>query len=368
MRRVLVHLGSPKTGTTSIQVALADAAASGGLGAVAYPHATEPNQGLLAVRFQPLDRQPGIQRSLAQQRPRSHRAEVERFERAWAAALDGDGDLLVSAEYLWRFDDEEAAALVAHLRAAGFEQVVALAYVRRPADYYLSLVQQRLRFGARIGPPRSAQLSILPVLDRWSALTDELLVRPFIRAELIDGDAVADAFAAMGTALGTTFVRRDQQVPEANVSISAEAMVLLQRYRATFHADRVGQGTPDTYRLLTAMNERTPAGHPRPVLDRSLAAAIQQRSAAELDDIRRRFGVDLHDPSLDDVERRWPTTGNLTHILGNVDHDHLTDLAVALLGDDIAPPKPGRRWPPDHLRHAAIDRLGAVVSRFTRSR
>lgn len=368
VRTALLHIGTAKTGTTSVQATLAGADDDGVLTGIAYPRTIDDSQNLLAAVFRSSEHQPRVYRAARAQRPRRHEADVVAFEAAFDAAITGPDPVVCSAEYLAGFHADEAAALADRLRSAGIERVRALAYVRGPADQYLRMVQQQIRLGGDFGPPRTFRYTSVRALDTWAKVADEIVVRPFRADELVDGDVVADVVHQIDDAFGTDLSARAVRRIVANEGTSAEAMLVLQRYRRRFHADRPDVPTPDTHALYELLVQRTPTGHPRPELLPSLAAALQEQHADDLHRLADRYGVDLWDHDLDGVTPAWPTNGSLDALLTTIDRDLALELAIECLGARVGPAP--LRPPPSALRRqlsrakdVTVGALGRLRSR-----
>ena len=343
--RVLLHIGSEKTGTTSIQHwAAANRAALAARG-ILYPEAPgerpnprpEPNHVGLALAVSERARRPDLLGMLGLADPAAAAAYGARMEERLAAeiAAAGCGTLLLSNEHLSsRLRDEaEVAALRALLeRAAGAvtEWRIVL-YHRRQDEMVQSIYAMRVLHGAT-EPFRTAarrddpRLDPRPILGHFARVFGEASVtaRPFDRGRLVGGDAVADLMSLLGVdPRGAGFA----PPPRANVSLAGEPLELLRLVNAHLPATREGQPNPARGRLLAALR-RLPAGPraalaPRAALDAFLARYAEANAEIARRWLRRDDGL-LFDPP-GEAEASLPVARPLT-----------AERAVALLAPILA--------------------------------
>lgn len=233
MRELLIHIGDPKCGSTSIQHALyRRACSSPGIRIVPQP---DRNASGLANCLRPSEACPSRR---AQRRARQ-------FARARAWAADSSGDLgILSAEFFSLVPPAELqSALEEFLPAqAGTARIVS--YLRPHASRVLSAYAQRVKAGACLGPldafikelTDKPLLHYAPRVQRWRGVFGpRLILRPFIKAELAGGDVVRDFFS---TALqGAPFSLAD--TPAANPSLFLEELSGLQLVQRRLYENEV---------------------------------------------------------------------------------------------------------------------------------
>lgn len=188
IKRLVLHIGDPKTGTSSIQSAMQQGACRCGDVTIL------PQRELNAV---------GLGKALccAEEAPEACAAQLGRLAR-WARSSDADIGL-VSSEFLAEVQPEVLKrALEAYLPELAAEARV-LAYVRPHCARFVSAYGQRVKTGAAGGSPKQlAQrlinnefLSYLPRFQAWEeSFGDHFTLRPFVRSELRGGDIVQDFF------------------------------------------------------------------------------------------------------------------------------------------------------------------------------
>lgn len=220
MRTCYLHLGMPKTGSSSIQAAF-DGYDRDGL---TYAKLQHKNHGLdLAVTF---SKAPHMLREFRWQEVHSDEVDVRvrRMRNRVEEACAGSNSVIFSGEAVNdKLKPDEFAGLVEKMRSC-FDKVVAIAYVRPLASLVSSDIQQRIRLGhARFKlPPPNYRQRLQPVIDSIGR-ENTILVR-FDRADLVGGDIVTDFSHRLGL----------KEAPKsdvtANESLSAEAIGALYAF------------------------------------------------------------------------------------------------------------------------------------------
>jgi len=251
--RLTLHIGTTKTGSTSLQAALAQSRGPLRKAGVYYDSFTFNQNGLellardgnrLTREFRFLDA--------------ATRAEVSREAGRIVARLHKAAtgrrypDAVLSSEYLSLFNAVEVARLVDRLATPGLE-IRAVCYVRRPSQHWLSLAQQFLKASSTFPAPIDYRYSVRESLEAWhdDPRVARVIVRPFDFGQLTDGSIVSDFVAhTLPAAAPLTDVEG-----RANERLSAEAAILQQRFRAATHPGLDNRFTPVGSRVLDAIED-----------------------------------------------------------------------------------------------------------------
>lgn len=225
-RRLTFHAGHGKTGSTSIQKSFAAARERFRSHGILYPiteiipHSQRVllvdtfDQGDNDLRFKIRDKCRG-ERSFAREQ---WRAVVNQ------ANADQPEHIILSAESLLarEFCPKSALRLIRRFDELSCDEVRILCYIRSPESFYLSLAQQRLKGGYGLIKPASPKraLKIRACAERVGVQPE---LRIFDRRLLKNNDIVSDVVQWMD--LPADLVQKN--IPDANTSISAEAMELL---------------------------------------------------------------------------------------------------------------------------------------------
>lgn len=362
MKRVLLHIGTGKTGSSAIQMSLARAAETGTLTAGRYPvqralpgvwarrrrgrvaHWSPPmwpSHNFMPALYAPYERLPRLVK--AEYPSPSDRVtlqgDVEAYRADLLAHITAHDDVLLSAEFLCQLHDDEVGALAADLDQAGVDEIAVLLYVRYPPSRYLSSVQQSLKAASTFASPTRFHDAFLSMADTWRRHFDTVRVRPFEREQLRDGDVVRDLLATCDEFFPSPTAGPEVQVVRANESISAEGMLLLQEFQAEFHADTTNVFHRDALDLLRVLERSTDAvTQTTPRLGPELRRLVAANHADDLAALRTRYGVTFVAAGQADTSgtgtpepdpsRRW---SDLTRVLASYDREALEALRLHCL-------------------------------------
>lgn len=223
----IIHIGSPKAGSTTLQAALRH-----GKAALAdqdiFAYAGDPR--VISTPYvnphKPLVPQERLRFSTRKQAIDSARGDLsELFSRI---KHDRPKVVLLSSEHLLRIH-VKGAFLDDVLRV--FDTVTLVAYIRDPVGFYASAVDQQIRGGRRFAElptPDSFPYDFYTHLQRYSALTGRvgLVVRNMARSNLVNGSVVDDFFSLVGDLTGIR-VPPPQDLAPRNESLPAVATLWL---------------------------------------------------------------------------------------------------------------------------------------------
>jgi hypothetical protein len=295
-KTALLHIGTPKTGTTSIQECLARAEAAGALQPYRYPlFSGDRNHNRLTMLYLP-------HRDLPQVWLAKYSRDDDRFRRAqlryrrflFGRLRSADGAILSAESLSNHFSGSAIAELRRDLESLGFSKFHVVLYIRDPADFYLSRTQQALKWSlygtSAVDDPASFRYRFRQIAETWEqAFPGSVTVRRYASGAQHD---VSDDFSeVLRTILGVDLPRSEARL---NTTLSAEAMVVLQDYRETIGPDENSLLIPGLDRLaafLAQSAERVP--QTRPTLNSAFAMQIRANHREDAEFIKSRYGVDL---------------------------------------------------------------------------
>ncbi|MGD0143899.1 MAG: methyltransferase domain-containing protein [Rhizomicrobium sp.] len=230
--KLIMHIGMPKTGTTSLQHWLAtnrDAALKAGLD---YWSTAENHSEAMFMSF--VDAKRIAKRTMWFQRAAtSPNTSSDAFRESFDQFLSGLGDRVgfISAEALWTFGPDDVRNLAAHLQRRHVQTVI-LCWIRPPADFLRAEAQQRCRttfsvgdFGFPFGDKISINYRRLnPWLENFGR--ENLLVQRF-------GENVVAHLQRLLRTFGVQIEVPDGSEPHLNPSISliaAKALLALNDF------------------------------------------------------------------------------------------------------------------------------------------
>jgi hypothetical protein len=247
-KSLVLHIGDPKTGTSSIQEVLLRGLWQSPSVKVAYPN--QLNSFPLA-------------NALTDPKQAEHLE--ARFTRLanWVDQTDADV-AVVSAEQFFRVDPKELFATLTQYLPDHAHSMRVIAYVRPHADRFVSAFMQRIKAGMFQGDMDTffqktqgeGLLNFTPRFMAWrQVFGDRFTLRPMIRSRLRDGDVVSDFLDLVVN--GAPF--RMGAAVDANPSLPLEPLVAVREVQAILMRNRVLIGTRhsvgDKISRLLAMNQ-----------------------------------------------------------------------------------------------------------------
>ncbi len=308
---LVLHIGSGKTGTSSIQYFMnLNRAALADLGLL-YPRTPGPRRhyrlSLFARSDGPLEDLPSWRRERERGRFSSPEAFRKTFRRRLLREIDESGlsRVLLSDEALYASSDEAMQRLsrFVHRIASSLRIVV---YLRRQDDHLVSRYQQVVKHGETVRlaertqqPNLSGTYDYYLRLRTWERLLkpSELVVRRFEPDGFVDGSLVQDFLdAANIDARADDF----KQAEPVNESLDAEAVELLRILNMFRAEDAAAQALPATNNPLITRLAAASAGPTltlsSPVLDEFMARWEQSNQDVARELLGDESGTLFHAP------------------------------------------------------------------------
>jgi len=203
--RLVLHIGTEKTGTTSIQEFLRiNAGPYLGKGVVVPTYLGHSNHSLLPVIAYGDDRHDDLSLAYGLNDPQARTARREQTIQLLqeSAAQHPDHTFVISSEHLQsRLTGAEEIDRLHHLLAPIFSSIQIVLYIRKPIDTAISSLSTGIKCGktaTRIPPPSDPYIEILclhrQTVERWAASfgIGTIRVRIFSRQHFVDGDLLKD--------------------------------------------------------------------------------------------------------------------------------------------------------------------------------
>lgn len=293
----ILHIGMPKTGSTTLQRTLhASSHILHGHG-ICYPshlRSSRASHRIMAAKLMPAASFP---RHLHRYREQTYADELyselrdkvaEAKKRGWAKQIILSSEILFrlpAASYSLAFRDS-----VCDLLGDSFRIV---AYLRAPSSVYLALLQQKLKGSSRLRPaqPPEYKKIIKSYVDLFGK--ERIKLQVFDRTCLLDGDIVKDFCHNYLLEHSSLF---DQLVPagETNVSLSAESMAVCLLFRKHFYGMKDNKHSKLSRKVVSGLRHADAliqAG--RPVLLPSIQECIDQAAAPQMRWLRNQWGIEF---------------------------------------------------------------------------
>ena len=250
--KLILHIGMPKAGSTALQRGLCAAAPQLRDHRILYPAGGRlpKNHNMLVCGLFKGPNLPRLFRHVYVGDDSRRKRDFAAFLQAIETEVQNSrpGTLVLSGEMLFVVRSPKNARKLKEILGRFSDEVTIVAYVRSPAQYYLSRAQQVLKASSRISPPRPIRYR--RVIESYLSVSKDILAISYERSRLHGGDITRDFLHRFAPdlldPLGAEAVR------EANQTLSAEGMDILHRYRGLI-TGQDGVFTTDTGALIRAI-------------------------------------------------------------------------------------------------------------------
>ncbi|MCW8827554.1 MAG: hypothetical protein OQK94_00705 [Gammaproteobacteria bacterium] len=290
--KMIIHIGTPKTGSTSIQKGLFNLRKS-----LREQHCLYPGKGkshhAVAALVRPFNKLRRYTQSKHKNNPDKifHRAEALRTEIKSSNA----NTVLLSSEFLCRLSSEEIFRLI---DALGFSpaDVYAICYVRQPSRFYLSAIQQKLKASVTIPNPFDKKYDFHGMLQSWISIIgkENVVVRAFDREQLHREDVVSDLLQILNKEFSIDLSQHKPARTEKNTSLSAEACILMQELRRELLNLEDDVYTDDSRRLVRIIKSKSAWMRlTRMKFRREIVSQIDRLHKSDLEWLKQGYGIEF---------------------------------------------------------------------------
>jgi hypothetical protein len=342
MKQLLLHIGTGKTGTTSIQHTIERAFKEKNLGNIAYPEISGSNHNFIAEVYKDPKRLSRSSRHRYRSELRDNTfteltSRVRDNLRQWIVKNDCT---ILSGEYFGGLSDIEIRRFCEDLRRWGVGKVRVLIYIRNPSSYYLSFIQQQLKGSHQITNPGAFKYRFRESIESWQAVITDVVARPFERSSLIGNDVVPDFLRQVSDFFGEVVERDRIEAIRKNESLSAEGMLILQKYRFLFHRSRKNVPAKDSGNLLRILaRSQALMKQTKAEISPAVGQLITERHREDIVWLLEHFQIDL---SSDEAKQYAPdksrghSTNDLESILDSYDEKIFEELLFLCLHESLA--------------------------------
>lgn len=291
IKEVVIHIGSGKTGSTSIQRALYESIDTNKT-IINYPIiGNNKNNQIIRFAFCKLNQAPSnIVSDFKDKDPSVFKEYQETIKRQFEEQCQNNSPIVVSSEFLFLAQLDEINHFKSYLMGLGFSSFKIIAYVRDPSKYYLSLAQQALKNSAKIPQPDTFQYGFVNAVKLWSlTFKTDVILREFSINKLDNGDVVDD-FSNRLNELGYGVKLNLSQ--RLNESVSAEATQAMQDLYSQLRLNTLNSNQRRQLRIRMGAFIRLKAGNgSKPVLREDIETKINIRFKNNLTWINEHFGL-----------------------------------------------------------------------------
>ncbi len=288
---LILHIGFPKTATTSLQLAFQEHQDDLQAAGVCYPLVDDD----FKQRFLKNADMKGFRRNPQMQKD---------FDTSFEAmkqviAKSGCSDVILSCEELtnfmmMEFDEDNLRRLRDRLREVDTDIRLSV-YVRNPSDFYLSILQERLKRNGGVFAAGGFKTNFARTIGLYERVFEtDAVVREFHPTRLKDRDIVADFLDAVG--LSHIDISGWEPI-SSNESLSPEALVVLDLARRELEESEssvsyVFAESELLWRRLRKLSDQAGLAR-KPILFKSAHDAVMESNRQECEAMRDKYGIEF---------------------------------------------------------------------------
>ncbi|MEM0905974.1 MAG: hypothetical protein AAGJ94_01330 [Pseudomonadota bacterium] len=288
-----MHIGPPKTGTTSIQSSLSQSRGLLADEGFFYPDRAKNHAFLLAPFHDHPKRQHILQRELAKAGGDEDALaiDVKRYVRNEVFSHH-NANIIFSSEHLTLLNHQGVRRLRVFLHR-NRENVKIIIYIRHPVEQAGSLIQEQVKNGARRlsdyadNPPF---IHYRALIEKWADIfgADNMILRPYNKKVWPKGDLIADFFTVVG--LGHI----EHKVPRehANRGLSAAAVLLADALNGVHPQGATARAKPQFLKDIEGVKY---------VPDADILDAVRRSAEPHLVYLKEVWGLTLPEPKVTTV-------------------------------------------------------------------
>lgn len=302
--RATVHIGMPKTGTTTLQRTFTANTRLLEESGILYPSmlsSSSMNHRILAYYTREPSHYPRHMRRLKNETV--SRELINEIKLSVASSLESRDytHLLLSAESLFYPIQQTKRQPFKDFISALDASPTFVAYLRSPASFYLAVCQQKLRASAHLKsltPPR-----YFGVLNSYHETfpDSKICVSLFERKALTNNDIVYD-FCSNYLSDSSIDPATLKSVSDSNISLSPEAMAVSRLYRMAFWSDHDDEHTPGTKKLINTLRKADrQLGIKKASLKPEIKQVLEAHSASDLLWLKETYDIVFSDVPYDSL-------------------------------------------------------------------
>ncbi|MCP9483470.1 hypothetical protein NNA36_16010 [Shimia sp. CNT1-13L.2] len=305
---IFLHIGFPKTATTSLQIAFQDRVEDLKQAGVCYPLIDQDFKQRYLKNFglKSLPSGKGL--------PKSVQKNMDDMKKLIKAS--GCADVVLSCEELTNFmmmtyDTTSAKALRDQLREID-DDIRLVAYVRNPSDFYLSILQEKLKRSGGVLEPQTFQANFAKTIRYYEDVFEvKAIVREFHSSKLKDKDIVADFLHATGL----EHVDISSWTPiRSNESVSAEALFALDLARRDYMGSELVYEFRESEMLWRKSNMIANESeiYQKPVLFKHIHDQVMFANQSDIDVLHERYGISFSEGNYVEGQPTFPPESQLS--------------------------------------------------------
>lgn len=217
MRKVYLHIGAPKTGSTSIQEVFAKNRSNLREQGYIYPGKGLDHHFLYFASKAPREKWP---RHFKGMNINNLSVVLKNFFTELERGFQQEKNIILSTEYIFFENREMVDNIIKYVRNY-FDQIIVFSFIRNPINYYRSYQQQLIKGQSYLQSPESFEYNFKKVIEIWRDLSDEINVLPFNKTE--------NSFVKLCNEIGINTSGFQNLNHRTKRSVSLEQMILMEK-------------------------------------------------------------------------------------------------------------------------------------------
>jgi len=252
---LIIHIGTGKTGTTSIQASLELNNSKLNKENIEYPATDDGEHNILEAAVLPFDKLHRVYRSRYANNHSQIVKESEEVCKNIKKSLSEFNHVIISGEYFLTLNKSSIIGILEKTGHDPEQKITVICYVRKPSSYWLSALQQRLKGSTTVDNVLERKYPFKSGLENWIDIVgkENVIVRPFDRNQLQNGDVVSDFYDQIYKITGSE-INNPTLADEKNKSVSAEKSILMQELREELISLVDDTFTDESRKLMRLLN------------------------------------------------------------------------------------------------------------------
>lgn len=293
--KLLIHIGTGKTGSTTLQASLAKLNKNNMLNGIVYPELRgKIHHNELCTLVMPHARIRRDIRSKYKEEDERYNKFKDKIKKKLFKDVSSASNVILSGEYFCGFNQEEVGKFKEIVEQLGFNEVKIVVYFREVCSLYLSQIQQRIKGSSKFANPYNYIFNYKDIYQRWHTVFDDVEVREFSRSGLEGSDIVVD-FLSVANRYFDVNLTPEISIEKTNESLSVAGMLIQHEYRSLFYSQEDNVFYKDSIELISFIieAEKQIGYNNKPKLKDELIKIILKNNQSELYWLKSNFGIDF---------------------------------------------------------------------------
>ncbi|MTI86442.1 MAG: hypothetical protein FH748_00585 [Balneolaceae bacterium] len=277
MKKLYLHLGSPKTGTSSIQRLLFQNKVNINQQGFTYPGREINHHKLWFVTE---GERADMPRQFSSVKPAEMKRSVDQFTVQLENDIEtGNTQQIISTEYLFIHNEEYVRRAAEYLKRF-YSEITVLLFVRNPVDYYKSVQQQMIKARSYVESPYEYTYIFRKVIEMW---------KQFFDVQVYEYSPKQNSLVVFCNKIGLDYNSLDQAGKRTNVSLSIEQMLLLEKIQRNIYTNKEDVFKPH----LNVIQEVNAPFSTKPRIKDWVKEVVYEKHSEDLEWLKEEYNIEF---------------------------------------------------------------------------